>query len=415
MRETALEVMTILADFKPRLIGSVWTGHIRAGSDIDINLYGRDPEVVQWLLEEQNIISSLERVRSKKDGKVTEFVHIHAHHNSGYDVELTLYPPEEYHIHPTCSITGGPIARGSLKELGLLLQEAKNPPPRVELPVEQEPLQAALVEEMSEAELLNFLPELIPCADTPQNHYHHLDVLGHTREVVRNLLEFRRNRYARFGPCAAQLSRHLASPGPDGWDREALLVLAALLHDVGKPETLSFHPSGRIRFLGHQQVGARKAVEVASRLGMSQGVSRSLERMVALHMEPVLLGNGRPRPSELYLFLKSAGSLAPEILVLSVADVLSARGPAQPGYRVEEQIIFAQEMAEEYFDEGFLKQPNLPVSSTDLSMEFGVEESILCRRLLERLTVDYLDGDFAGKEDGLARASELLETPAELW
>ena len=113
--------------------------------------------------------------------------------------------------------------------------------------------------------------------------------------------------------------------------------------------------------------------------------------------------------------LRGAGELAPELLLLSLADVLSAKGPAQPGYRGEEQLIFVQEMLGEFFDHGFLRFPNLPVSSMDLQTEFGVEESVLSCKMLEQLTLDYLDGEFQGKEDGLARAAELLEAPAELW
>ena len=51
----------------------------------------------------------------------------------------------------------------------------------------------------------------------------------------------------------------------------------------------------------------------------------------------------------------------------------------------------------------------------DLQTEFGVEESVLSCRMLEQLTLDYVDGEFQGREDGLARAAELLEAPADLW
>ena len=36
-------------------------------------------------------------------------------------------------------------------------------------------------------------------------------------------------------------------------------------------------------------------------------------------------------------------------------------------------------------------------------------------RLLERLTEDYVDGEFEGREDGLSWAAELLDAAAELW
>lgn len=105
----------------------------------------------------------------------------------------------------------------------------------------------------------------------------------------------------------------------------------------------------------------------------------------------------------------------PELLLLSWADVNSARGPAQTPYRFEEQLTFVEEMMEEYFDHGFLRSPAVPVSSTDLEQEFGVTDAKLRAKLLEQLTEDYLDGEFQGREDGLSWASDLLETATELW
>ncbi|MCA9779581.1 MAG: HD domain-containing protein [Candidatus Eremiobacteraeota bacterium] len=415
MRRAALNVMEILQEFKPKLIGSVWTGHIRRGSDIDINIYAPGPDVVLWKLEKANLFGQAERVQAKQDGRRMEFVHIHLHHPSGHEVEITLYPPEDYRIHPTCSITGGPIARGSVAELRQLLLGLENEETSPTGSGEVSELQSLLLGSPSVSKLIQLIPELALCGETPQNHYHHLDVLGHTLEVMRQMAELRAEGYRRIGAHTNELVEHLTGPGPDGWSREALLVLAALLHDVGKPETMSLHPSGRIQFIGHEDVGARMAREIAARLGLTPGVTEALERLVALHMLPVHLGDGRPQPSDLHLMLRGAGELAPELLLLSLADVLSARGPAQPGYRAEEQLIFVQEMLGEFFDHGFLRFPNLPVSSMDLQTEFGVEESVLSCRMLEQLTLDYVDGEFQGREDGLARAAELLEAPADLW
>ena len=39
MRLEALRMMRLLSHFRPRLIGSVMTGHIRQGSDIDLHLF----------------------------------------------------------------------------------------------------------------------------------------------------------------------------------------------------------------------------------------------------------------------------------------------------------------------------------------------------------------------------------------
>src|ERR1700692_114915 len=50
MRLEALRMMRILRPFRPRLIGSVMTGHVRKGSDIDLPVFSATPPLVPDLL-----------------------------------------------------------------------------------------------------------------------------------------------------------------------------------------------------------------------------------------------------------------------------------------------------------------------------------------------------------------------------
>jgi predicted nucleotidyltransferase len=50
MRLEGLRMMRLLASFKPKLIGSVLTGHIRHGSDIDIHLFCDRTEPIEAIL-----------------------------------------------------------------------------------------------------------------------------------------------------------------------------------------------------------------------------------------------------------------------------------------------------------------------------------------------------------------------------
>src|SRR5260221_9547754 len=43
MRLEALRMMRLLRPFRPRLIGSVMTGHVRKGSDIDLHVFSNSP------------------------------------------------------------------------------------------------------------------------------------------------------------------------------------------------------------------------------------------------------------------------------------------------------------------------------------------------------------------------------------
>ena len=51
MRITALRMMRHFKNFKPRLIGSTLTGHIRKGSDIDLHVFVSNIESVTSILD----------------------------------------------------------------------------------------------------------------------------------------------------------------------------------------------------------------------------------------------------------------------------------------------------------------------------------------------------------------------------
>src|ERR1700759_3665648 len=61
MRLEALRMMHILRIFRPRLIGSVMTGHVRKGSDIDLHLFCDSPGLITELLDQEGCQFDLER------------------------------------------------------------------------------------------------------------------------------------------------------------------------------------------------------------------------------------------------------------------------------------------------------------------------------------------------------------------
>ncbi|MEP6669307.1 MAG: CCA tRNA nucleotidyltransferase [Chthoniobacter sp.] len=62
------------------------------------------------------------------------------------------------------------------------------------------------------------------------------------------------------------------------------LVLSVLFHDIGKPGTFSVDPDGRIRFSGHDKLGAEMTVVLMSRLRFSRAEIDATVEAVANHM-----------------------------------------------------------------------------------------------------------------------------------
>src|SRR5919205_2407961 len=55
MRLEALRLMRLLRAFRPRLIGSVMTGHVRKGYDIDLHVFSDAPALITDTLEQAGL------------------------------------------------------------------------------------------------------------------------------------------------------------------------------------------------------------------------------------------------------------------------------------------------------------------------------------------------------------------------
>src|SRR5262249_6069703 len=100
-------------------IGSVMTGHVRKGSDIDLHVFCDAPALVTDLLEQAGCQFDLERKQVVKHGESRVFTHIHVFDR--FNFELTVYPEDKAHYAFKSSITGKPIERASIAELEDLL------------------------------------------------------------------------------------------------------------------------------------------------------------------------------------------------------------------------------------------------------------------------------------------------------
>jgi hypothetical protein len=199
MRLEALRLMRLLRAFRPRLIGSVMTGHIRKGSDIDLHVFSDNAGLVADTLEGEGFQFDLERKQVVKHNEARVFTHIHVYDR--FNFELTVYAEDKAHYVFKSSITGKGIERASIRELEEFL--ATDYPG---LDLEQE-LQA---KDEAPDPYTVFRMLLLPLENVKQSPVYHPegDVLYHLLQVF-------------------ELARDERP-----YDEEFLL--AALLHDIGK-------------------------------------------------------------------------------------------------------------------------------------------------------------------------------------
>jgi len=199
MRMEALRIMRKLARFRPRLIGSVWTGHVRKGSDIDIHLFSDGLSLVTGVLDEHGFDYDVERKRVVKQGEERVFTHIHV--KDRFPFELTLYAEDKAHYVFKSSITGKAIERASIAQLEAFLKEDD---PDNDLDEEVESLE----NHVDRFELYRMMLQPLEGVKQSPKYHPEGDALYHSLQVFELAREER------------------------PFDEE--LLLAALLHDVGK-------------------------------------------------------------------------------------------------------------------------------------------------------------------------------------
>jgi predicted nucleotidyltransferase len=123
MRKEAKETMESLKDFSPRLVGSVWRGTARQGSDIDIISFSQDNLQVLMQLQKHNFeVARSERHSVTKEGEKESSFHIHIIFPSGDEAEVVVRSISCLGKQERCETYGDVKAGLSLNQLVKVLK-----------------------------------------------------------------------------------------------------------------------------------------------------------------------------------------------------------------------------------------------------------------------------------------------------
>lgn len=199
-----------------------------------------------------------------------------------------------------------------------------------------------------------FLPEMRALAMQQDPVHHHKDVLAHTIAVTQK-----------------------ASP-------RLRLRLAALLHDIGKPDTREFTANG-VTFHHHEVVGARMARERMRALRFPKDLTNDVKQLVFLHLRPHTLKMGWT-DSAVRRYVRDAGHLIDDLNELVRCDVTTANeGRAQA---IQRRIDELEARIGELEAQEEISKLRPPIDGTDvisyLQIEPGPIVGEVMKLLLER-------------------------------
>ncbi len=194
-----------------------------------------------------------------------------------------------------------------------------------------------------------------------------------------------------------------------GSTRRSLLKLAALLHDIAKPQTKTLDVDGRARFLGHPQEGAATAAGILERLRFSTRETKLVELMVKNHLRPLQMSHeGLPTHRAIYRYFRDTGEAGIDILFLSLADHLATRGthldPAQ--WQAHTQII--EYVLTRHMEEEGLSVPIKLIDGHDLIKIFGLSPGPGVGELLEAVREAQAAGEITTRQQALDYIRHLL-------
>ena len=123
MRKEALRIMKLLKAHCPVLIGSVWRGTIRRGSDIDIAVYHDAPYEILNLVKKSLKVAKAEWVTVTKKGEPQTSFHIQGNTPVDEKVEIVVRSSEEAGHKRKCEIFGDELKGLTIRELEEVLVE----------------------------------------------------------------------------------------------------------------------------------------------------------------------------------------------------------------------------------------------------------------------------------------------------
>jgi poly(A) polymerase len=140
------------------------------------------------------------------------------------------------------------------------------------------------------------LPEVPAMRLATDEHMQHKDVFEHSLVVMEQAIE-------------------REDDGPD-----LVLRLAALLHDIGKPQTRRLEPDGRVSFHHHEVVGAKMTRARLRALRYPKSVIDDVSRLVYLHLRFHGYGTGEWTDSAVRRYVTDAGPLLDRLHKLVRSD-----------------------------------------------------------------------------------------------
>ena len=254
------------------------------------------------------------------------------------------------------------------------------------------------------------IPEFDVTKGVEQPKEHYWDVFEHSIHAVEGVERVvsgpKGDPVSNLVPWNEEIKERFSQRVGDGHTRRTMLKLAALLHDVAKPQTKTTDANGKTRFLGHHTLGASMSGGILRRLRFSSRGRDMIYGVVENHLRPTQMSQGSELPTSraIYRYFRDVGDVAVDTLYMSLADHLAARGPKlDMGAWSRHAEIISHVLEVGTQTQSPEKFPRL-IDGHDLMREFGLSPGPYIGALLEEIRDAQAAGEVQSQDDALNRA-----------
>lgn len=227
----------------------------------------------------------------------------------------------------------------------------------------------ALLYETGVADIM--FPELSALAGVEQRKdYHHKDVFLHTLQVVDTISASTENVWLRF---------------------------VGLVHDIAKPRTKAFIEGAGWTFHGHEEIGARMMKGIFRRMRLPTEHLPYVEKLVRLHLRPMVLVDDGVTDSAVRRLLFEAGNDVDDLMLLCRADI-TTKNPSR-GARYSKNYDIVVDKLKEVEEKDRLRNWQPPVRGDEIMKICGLEPGPMVGTLKKKIEEAILEGDIPNEHD----------------